>query len=576
MGAEVFFDSIDIESRRVSARAPASLEERWEGYPSLPLEIEADRRVMTLRTVCLENPFLRAVICPDLGGRLIALDDRRRSAQILALPGELPLASLPPRGAASTHGVEIVLGPHPRPGSLGRVREMLREPAGEGEPAGLFLHELVPGTGLGWTACWSMPADRAELKLELRTSRRSFGGAGRAAPGLRFWGAEEAQAGAEGVFGAKLPRGLAVIHSGLETTLGPSSTEGAIDLLFSPEPLDLAPRQAVSQKFTMTFAPGWSRADAAGLQAAIRLEEGRLEAIAHERLPGARLTITDREGGRHFASVDLEPDAPLLIEADILRGCRSVRLEDSEQSLICEWPAPAQRTGLRRTTPAPAPEIEGMEISIERARPMADSSAHPGSARSAEAARRMAQEDWAGADKLLQESLTHGSDDALAWTMKALVQLRLEPGAEERPESMAAHGIDPLEPMLRVESWLAQGLPESREASPLLRPLAEDRELGLDAFHHLALWGLEKEALSLADDLLRAAENPLLRLMMAWLLIRNSRMDAESAGHVQQAFAKGIEPPFPHRPMEARALQALAERFPNEPRLAALARLARG
>jgi hypothetical protein len=573
MGAEIYQDTLDVESVRVAAE-PARLEDLPE-KPHIPLRLTEERRVMTLRTVVLENAWLRAVICPDLGGRLLGLQDRRTQTQPLPLPGSFQPVEGPPRGVVVPHGAEIVAGAgrgRVRPGSMARVRELAHEPEEEGGSAALFIHELMPASGLGWTACWSMPADRAELRLELRLANRTFVPVD-VNPGLLIWGARMEQALPGGWLELETESGRILAQTGAESLGGIDEFEEGLALRFSAKPCRMGPRQILSQSFVLASGGALEAVSAAGRRAAISVDDQTLAIVAHEPLPQARIGITDRTGERHMATVDLLPDSPQRLELPhLLVGALRVDLEDQEQGQVVEWRADRSapsRPSIARASGPDCPGLSAAELGFGE--PLQDVLAYPAAALAAAAAQRMARGEWEEADGLLGESLQQGGGDVLTWVMKALVQQRLSPNAEERPESMAGHGLDPLEPMMRVEAWLAQGLPETRDPSPLLKPLAEDRELGLDAFHHLVMWGLEKEALRLADDLLRAGENPLLRLMMAWLLLTRSRMEAEAAQHVQTALAKGVEPPYPVRRREAEAIAELCRRFPSDERLRTMA-----
>jgi hypothetical protein len=76
-----------------------------------------------------------------------------------------------------------------------------------------------------------------------------------------------------------------------------------------------------------------------------------------------------------------------------------------------------------------------------------------------------------------------------------------------------------------------------------------------------------------ADEGLRHLNLPMLRYLLAYALLEDSRMGAEAAQHVQLSAKAGFAPPFPHREIEFVALRRLVERFPDDPLLPRYARL---
>lgn len=179
--------------------------------------------------------------------------------------------------------------------------------------------------------------------------------------------------------------------------------------------------------------------------------------------------------------------------------------------------------------------------------------------------------DYTMADHHLETSLLYNGDDPMAWWLKAVVQRHLGV-AEERPELLNAHFLSPLDPALRVESFLSQS-EHSKNPSPLMAPLARDPDAVIEVLCLLIGCHLIEDATRLCDEVLRHREIPMVRYLMAYLHITYTGMELEAANHIQAAEAGPIAPPFPWRRVEQRALHSLLPRFADSKNLALLARL---
>jgi hypothetical protein len=108
----------------------------------------------------------------------------------------------------------------------------------------------------------------------------------------------------------------------------------------------------------------------------------------------------------------------------------------------------------------------------------------------------------------------------------------------------------------------------SKEPSAVLKGFSPDDFH--ETVHLLIEAGLYQEATRLMDEAQRHQEHPLLRYMHAWCLMQTTRMEVEASFELQKAGKAPIEPPFPWRPLEVRAVRELAERFSKDERLRAL------
>ena len=174
--------------------------------------------------------------------------------------------------------------------------------------------------------------------------------------------------------------------------------------------------------------------------------------------------------------------------------------------------------------------------------------------------------DFASALEHVDSALATLADDPLAWWQRAVLA-RLN-GEDNDQELTTAHALSPLEPALRAEAFLAMPQGHAKEPSAVLKGFSPDD------FHetvHLHIEaGLYQEATRLMDEAQRHQEHPLLRYMHAWCLMQTTRMEVEASFEVQKAGRAPIEPPFPWRPLEVRAVRELAERFSKDERLRVL------
>ena len=146
--AEVYEDLLDLE---VGLLDPLPLDPAHPAYPLPPLAPSGRREMVSVPCVVLDNPYLRATIAVGLGGRLLSLFDRVQERDLLAAPLALVPVAGGVRGAELRHGIELDLGT-PRRGAMGPVRHQIAEPDEDDEPAGVWIEEIVAGSGLSFHA----------------------------------------------------------------------------------------------------------------------------------------------------------------------------------------------------------------------------------------------------------------------------------------------------------------------------------------------------------------------------------------------------------------------------------------
>lgn len=578
MRAEVYEDSLDLETELLSPGDPTP-----EAWPLLPLQKTGQNAIVTLRTVVLENRYLRAVISPDLGGALLGLHDRRTGRDVLALPTTLLMAEGGRRGVRLVQGGLWTTGPHERLSETGRLDYRVIE-ADEDGYAAVFLHETLLGVSASVTVCYTMPPDRAGLQLELRTANHSpfpvplFTGWRLPFPIERDWFLEDGCA----IYNETNDIGLVLTGQGL--VVWPRIDHVAVTRR-GPEQPYLAPGADETWRLSLVPFGGLGGIATAGRAAAARLDETVFAIQVAKPIAGGRIWIRLANGEAMDAPAQIAPETPFQAEvAGFPSPPVALVLEDAEKQVLLSHVAgeegvawlPTVRPSASLAALAQPPagtEEQAFFDALRKGQPVPDVSTplltvemHRARAMQAVRAKR-----WVGASRHVQDGLAVRSSDLGLWWLKAVIARH---SGQEDNESLAfAHQIDPLDPRLRAESFLRTSVSEGRDASPLLRPLAQNPDAALFVIDELHRLGVHEDAARLIDELQRHVFVPLLAYLLAASYLSNTRMEAEAAGLVARAEDEPIAPPFPWRPAEVAAVKTLAQRFPNAKRLGQVAKL---
>jgi len=579
MRSEVYEDSLDPETELLAPGEPTA-----EAWPSLPLQKTGRNAIVTLRTVVLENRYLRAVISPDLGGALLGLHDRRTERDVLALPSAVSMAQGGRRGLRLAHGGVWTTGPHERLTETGRVDYRVIEADEDGDAA-IFLHETLLGEAASVTACYTLPPDQACLRLELRMANQTslplalFTGWRLSFAIDRDWFVKDGCA----VYNSSGDAGLVLAGEGLVAFPG---VDHVAVTRRGPEQPYLAPGEAETWRLTLTPFGGMGGAEAAGPSAALRLDQERFALQVTKPVAGGRIWIRLANGEAMDAPAQIAPETPFQAEvAGFPSPPVAVVLEDAEKNVLLSYvageegvawlPSVRPSASLAALADPPAGSEEQVFLDAVRAgEPVPDVSTpllrvemHRERAAHAFRDRR-----WGDANRHLQDGLAVRSSDLGLWWLKAVVARH---SGQEEDDSLAfAHQIDPMDPRLRAESFLRTPISEGHDASPLLRPLAANPDAALFVVEELYRVGMEEDAARFIDELQRHVYVPLLAYRLAARYLSNTRMEAEAAGLVTRAEKEPVAPPFPWRPGEVEAVRALAQRFSEAKRLGQVAKLA--
>lgn len=497
-------------------------------FPFVPLRATGDFQPKAFRVYVLENEFLRAEICPDLGGRLVSLFDKRDQTSPVPRPDSLAVRPGGHRGVVWDHG--IIIDIPGRANDLGPLDAFPRESEAEGEPAAVFLFDRHGD--FSWHACWSLSDGRAELTFELQVLNRSL------------------------------------VPAMIDVNL---TTADACRIIGSHGPGRrlLMPRRTAAFTFRVIPALGFSENATYGRTGIAEYTEDLLRFRSTIRCSGSNLHIVGSQASM-TARADLDPEVELTAHVEGLGDLLRIELEDD----VLSAPAIAERLPSQVENLWLRPESGTAEDAlIDEAKalwenPLGERHSVPTVAGAEHLTKLLgalnasAQGRHTEADRLLDEYLGLNAEDSLAWWLKAVLAARVRPSEQEVAEAMNAHFLAPLEPVLRVQSFLAQGPGQGRDPNPLMRPLAADPEAAVDAVHQLLLAGLLEEAHQLLDELLRHRPNARLHILAAWMFLRRSRMAFESAHHAQAAADLAPEPPFPNRAFEFLALREVSAAHP--------------
>ncbi len=549
MPCEIIPDILDLEMGTLEAIHPDPLQPETfrTAYPFPILRKTGETKLISLRTITLANEFIAVTFCLDLGGRIIALHDKRTGIDVIPMPKTLSVSDRGTRGASVEYGIEIVAGEGDRPNALGTVDFTTVEPANESESAELLLFEIRTGSGLSWQAKWRLSPHSAQISIEFsllnRTQNEVVGRSG-----LHLWGfGDRQEVGSHDSLVFELNRGF--VLSGLSVFDEPFLRRTKVGTLLKPGQVD-------SWYLTLSPFTGIDAVSTYSGQGVMGLHEGQLSVQLNQDLPSGKVVV--QAGGQtlespvNFSAKKLEK----LDLSGISGEVSGVALMSYGDHVRLQWPAK---------------DIHPDWIDYE---PQFRDAGWRGSAYVKLAKAHISEGDPDLAEFLLETALLYNGDDPLTWWLKAAIT-RPEPGDDgERTELLNAHYLSPLEPALRVEGFLSQN-EQGIDPNPILAPLAKDPEALIDVVCLIIEANLMTDATKLLDEALRHRDQPMLRYLWAWLHLSQSGMEFEASRHLQAAEGLPFAPPFPWRSLERRALLELADRFPSLPGLGRWADLAR-
>jgi len=533
MPTEIFEDTIDLEIELLET-LPIEV---GPAYPMPRLRKTGGKELRTFRTVILENAYLRATIIPALGGRIWGIFDKRTATEILPSSSNPEFKSGGRRGVTLDAGITLQLDGEPRLNDLGSVATTVEE----GEDPAVWLAETSVARGFSFHQRISMPHDRAELVIEVRIVNRTTEVRGYQA-GLSFFCGEGRWENA------------AFYSKERKTGFGLLSEDAFPGAEFSGEALHFrrADKEEVMvgrlvDTWMVRIVPISGLPEVSGfseLGAYLIDSKGAIQVQVSEEALSHKLVLLTEDDRSLEAPVDLYPEHILEITPEQAGAkIKAIVVLDQGKNEMLRGPHQANPASesvlLRDFLNAGTRHLSLTSFGMNALR----------------------VRDLAKADAYFERALMYNADDPLLWWEKGLVRRLVEPD-EENPERLNAHYLAPLEPALRAEAFLGQPLDMGREKSPLLTPLEETPEDFVEVACMYIEHGLLDQASRWLDEALRHVDLPMLRILMAYCLIKGTRMDAEAAEQLGAA-ARNPGPPYPWRQVELEAMATLNERFPG-------------
>lgn len=560
---------------------------RLDGPPSpchpLPqLRRRGDSMPRSFRSVVLENPFLKLTLLPDLGGRIIRIEDKRTGRDILPWPPKLDLHDGSHRGLWLKDGIRFLVGETKQPArdlDLSAVEYQIRQPQDDDEPGMVILYELLPGGSASWQGGITLYPDRAEFLIEFSLLNRSKG----LLPidtGLAIGFTGNLWSGQDGSLKIAGPTG-----EGYWVMPEPSfghneSSDAGLVVRPRPEESPLLPREVFS--WSLRFAPysGLGEIKDLSRSAGLGEKDGHLVIQSASRHLDAELKLETSEGS-FAAKADLHPETLFSADLSKIPPVQTIQLPNGTD---LSWKgsdcAGGEVGSVNASTTRPtnlfheSPEGEFCKAWVYESEdlPFPASPSFIPAWRMARAQAFARQDNWIEADREIDQALILNGEDYAAWWLKSVIRRKM--GVGDRPELLNAHYLAPLEPLLRAEGYLQQGGSHEKQASPVTLRLAKNPDLGLECIDALLEIGLVQESAMLMDEILRHEDIGLVRLMLAWSLLTLSRMEVEAAQHISLFEKAALAPPLPSRWREVEAVKALAARFPQSQKLNEMAQLA--
>jgi len=579
MAAEVYEDSLELTVPILEAVLPDSEQYLASAYPYPSLRITGRMERRTFRTIVLENPYLRVVIVPDLGGRILRIFDKRTNTEIF--PDE-PLTPVEAglRGVEIPHGIQILYTTQDRHNATGTVNYQLVHADDEQDDAGVWIGE-VSGP-LSFNALISMAPNAVEVKLELRMINRAIGDT------QYNGGISIGMTNSESRHNDERYKTGIVLNSEGRGLLATCEQQAVAAIWSENDRLDihrwakdvdftLAARQLDTWKFSL-FPHG-------DLHPPILMSEVGVLTLRQDEIifdaarvtEGHRLKVTNTNSESFEAPLHARPGQPLRLPFDDIASVADIAvLRPSNFHLIgfsrSEMPRPLGTLEKRPRDKAAELETKHRRELRAQLKPSAGlmhrlptfryegylMRAH-GTSISKSTPEKM--------DGRLEQALLYNGEDHLAWCTKAMFKRLAGNYEEEAGELLNAHYLAPLEPMLRVEGFLSQPVGQGKEANPILRPLTESADQFVEAACQLLSWSQYADASRFIDEALRHNDLAMLRYLQAYVLTVGTKMEVEAAGHVRAASKLSFGPPFPWRHIEWQVLLTLDERFRGDERL---------
>lgn len=558
MPVKIYEDSASFTTKQV---VPVPIGDEIPAcYPQVRLEITVETVEQTIPVIWMENEFIRLGIAPSLGGRIIAITDLRTGIDIISLPTEIELVEDEFRGVHWNHGIEFVAG-QKRGNSLGPIDFRVMEAGSQEDKGAVFLFEWIGD--LSWHAAITLYPDRASFLIEQNVFNRRW-------------------RSVEGCGGINIPA-LSSEHISPDSCLL-SDNSSSSGLFMSWLPGDLTLRASGLVTGEPLIKLGGHRSDSIRIECSVYSNVAQLATVNHTAaifLNDEQLIIQPHQSvlqAKIYLSVSgqtLEApfSAPLGQESttnlnSLPASIDAISIRNEHRETLINWPKPSHFEPILATG-STADMFD--EIIYRAEAPYRTYLRNPGLEPFCywmEAVEAVKDDEFAKAEELMDKYLGFNAEDPLGWWFKSSIRRESGKAKEEDARELPnAHYLAPLEPVLRAEAFLNTPIAEGREPNPLLAQLAVNPDhaggvVGMYLECHL-IQGMAR----LADELLRHRDNAMVRYLLAFALLEYAKNETAAGEQVMLAGKLAIEPPFPHRMVEVRAINQLANKFTGDERL---------
>lgn len=568
MPTEFYEDSLDLTVQRVAA-VPFDLAFE-EPYPWMRLQLQSDVYSKTFESLVLENELIRITLLPELGMRIWSIYDLKNRVEFLSAPSQPKVVDIGPRGAGILDGLLVGIGDQHRSTSLSRADWQAFPAAGADGAAAIVFGETGSGVEADWLGCVTLFPGRRSFTFEFKVHNRSLQSI-RLPSGFSVFlpGYEEVS---RHVLKTADGRVMHIEPSGFMGNVELHYDSAVFNLLPEHQPI-LTPRQIVSSRTEFSVYSGVPGDVSVTSDACIGVDDTSVQFQSSRLIPNCSLVV-ESDGEKLAAVIDLDPAVPILSLKEAFGGHPdSVLITDKDHELVA-WPTETENFGQDTLNLPHLGAIETLELPEELPELQrlfqVPGIGHAALVRAAQIECQNSR--FQAADTLIDQAINLNAEDHLLWWMKAAIHRRIK-ASDESDVRLNAHFLAPLEPLLRIESFLSQGQEQGKAANPIMAPLAKNLDASLDGIHHMLEAGFTEDVVRVLDELLRHTDSPMLRVLSAWLLETRSRMSVEAGIHIQALENISLTPPYPWRKFERDAVNHLAVTHPDSKALQSLSRL---
>lgn len=576
MSALVYQDLWEVESELLRSKEIGSQMPKICCYPWQELEISGQVGQVTLRVVIIENAWLKVTIVPDLGGRIIQLENKSTRSTLWPRIDKLQPVKGGRRGAFLPQGLVPFAG-NSQDTAMGVVDFRVVEPENQDGPVAVIVAGLT-SDGLDWSACYSLESNSRELAIECTAHNRSVSPI-RAGFGFNVDSRQSSVSKGDGFLVTQQENRATALVAHWNECVSMLPITGSLEsdavTTYSSATV-FGPRQTRNWKMKLCLLDQPLALEAIRNGLIVGTEGVKLRIDCTENQAECNVFVLDADGQSWESPLVANENDPFL--ATFPAEIRGVVIKNKESEWL-RW-----EKGQRSQASSQSSEIENAmlrawdskgesaESHILRAIAADETIGYTpfgleGVVALSRAMKFTRNQNWAMALSEIDQAINFRADDPLLWWLRSAVERNMNDIEGERTSLLNAQYLAPMEPMLRVEAFLSTPIASSPGPSPLLKPIANDPDALLDAISILWDCGFFVDTARLMKDCLEIKETPLVRYMYAYGLIHFAHLKTEAAEQVARVSGERISPPFPNRKWERIAIEDLRIQFKDDQRL---------